>query len=60
MKHQQVIAFTPNIVPDTPPLMKSPLFLLVPDYSTKQSYRADLAIAVDQTVEKKLQAIAAH
>ncbi len=54
------IAFTPNIVPDTPPLMKSPLFLLVPDYSTKQSYRADLAIAVDQTVEKKLQAIAAH
>jgi LmbE family N-acetylglucosaminyl deacetylase len=54
------IAFTPNIVPEVPPLSKSPLFLLTPDYHAKRFYRPDIVIAVDAVLEKKLDAIAAH
>ncbi len=54
------IAFTPLLVPNVPPLKKSPLYLLTPDYHAKQFYRPDIAIDVDSVIDKKMDAIAAH
>jgi len=54
------MALTPNVVPDVPCLMKSPVFLLVPDYGARATYRPDLAIATDSVLDKKLRAFAAH
>ncbi|CAH0122749.1 MULTISPECIES: PIG-L deacetylase family protein [unclassified Paenibacillus] len=54
------VALTPNAVPDVPCLKKSPLFLLMPDYSMKHRYKPDLVIDVERVVEKKLLACDAH
>lgn len=54
------VARTPNAVPDVPALEESPVFLLMPDYSLKASYRSDLAIDIVSVLEKKLMAWHAH
>lgn len=54
------VALTPNVVPQVPALKQSPLFLLMPDYHTRQFYRPDVVIAVDSVVEKKVAACDAH
>ncbi len=54
------IALTPNVVPDTPPLKKSPFFFLMPDYSKRDSYTPDIVIATDESVDKQYHAIDAH
>ncbi|WP_258960926.1 PIG-L deacetylase family protein [Paenibacillus aquistagni] len=54
------VARTPNAVPDVPALEESPVFLLMPDYSLKASYRPDLAIDIESVLEKKLMAWHAH
>ncbi|WP_229106765.1 PIG-L deacetylase family protein [Paenibacillus sp. 1001270B_150601_E10] len=54
------IARTPNAVPEVPTLPQSPVFLLMPDYSMKPTYRADVAIDIGSVLGKKLQAWHAH
>ena len=54
------VASVPLLLPDAAALEKSPLFLLAPDYHTKQFYRPDIAIDVDRVIEKKMDAIGAH
>ncbi|MFC5407393.1 PIG-L deacetylase family protein [Cohnella soli] len=54
------VAKVPNIVPDTPSLDKAPLFLLMPDYSMRNRYRADIVVDIGPALEKKLLACDAH
>lgn len=54
------IAKVPNIVPDTPCLDEPPLFLLMPDYSMRASYKADIVIDIGPVLEKKLLACHSH
>ncbi|MGO4372574.1 PIG-L deacetylase family protein [Paenibacillus sp. MCAF20] len=54
------VAKVPNIVPDTPCLDEPPLFLLMPDYSMRESYKADIVVDIGSTLEKKLLACHAH
>ncbi|MCP4539419.1 MAG: PIG-L family deacetylase [Chloroflexi bacterium] len=54
------IASVPLLAPEAPALRKSPLFLLVPDYHTKQFYRPHIAIDVDRVIDKKVASIGAH
>ncbi|MGH9721521.1 MAG: PIG-L deacetylase family protein [Bryobacteraceae bacterium] len=51
----------PNVTPDTPPLRKNPVFLYVQDRFLKpQPFRPDIAVAVDDTWSKKIDALDAH
>jgi Uncharacterized proteins, LmbE homologs len=54
------IAMVPNAVPDAPHLLKSPLFLLMPDYAKRSAYRPDIVVSVDSAIEKKLLGCDAH
>lgn len=54
------VAFVPNVVPDTRDLRKSPLYLLMPDYSMKKKYSADIVIGIDEALESKLLGCGAH
>ncbi|MFC5406380.1 PIG-L deacetylase family protein [Cohnella soli] len=54
------IAMVPNAVPDAPHLTKSPVFLLMPDYAKRNTYRPDVVIGIDETIEKKLLGCDAH
>ncbi|WP_256757611.1 PIG-L deacetylase family protein [Cohnella sp. WQ 127256] len=54
------IAMVPNAVPEAPHLTKSPLFLLMPDYAKRGTYKPDIVIDVGSVVEKKLLGCDAH
>jgi hypothetical protein len=41
-------------------LKKTPLFLLMPDYSMKDTYKADIVVDIGETIEKKLLGCDAH
>ncbi|KOP66605.1 GlcNAc-PI de-N-acetylase [Bacillus sp. FJAT-18019] len=53
-------AKTPNAVTEAAALNQSPVVLLMPDYSMKQHYSADLVIDIEPVLEKKLLACDAH
>ncbi|RJE90591.1 PIG-L family deacetylase [Paenibacillus sp. 1011MAR3C5] len=50
----------PLTVQDTPIPMKEPIYLLMPDYSMKERYSADLVVDIGEAVEQKLLACDAH
>lgn len=51
----------PNIVPDTPPLRKNPVFLYFQDnFQRPNPFRPDIAISIDDVAEKKIDALDAH
>lgn len=54
------VAFVPLAVPEVPCLDRSPLYLLMPDYSMLDRYRADIAIDIGPVLEKKLLGCDAH
>lgn len=54
------VANVPNAVPEVPSLMKSPIFLLMPDYAARATYQPDIVIDAGGVIEKKLLACDAH
>ncbi len=51
----------PNVCPDTPPLADNPAFLYVQDgFERPNPFRPDVAVAIDEALERKLQALDAH
>jgi LmbE family N-acetylglucosaminyl deacetylase len=51
----------PNIAPDTPPLRKNPVFLYFQDgFQRPNVFRPDVAVAIDDVLEKKVRALDAH
>ena len=51
----------PNVTPDTPPLRKNPVFFYFSDrFRRPNPFRADVVIAIDDVVEKKLAMLDAH
>lgn len=51
----------PNVCPDTPALRKNPVFFYFEDHFQKPApFRPDVAIGIDDTIEKKLDALDAH
>lgn len=59
---RDAVAFTrlPNVVPDKPPLDRLPVCLLMTDYAAGGCHRHDLAVDVDEVIDAKLAACAAH
>ena len=50
----------PFLCPDTPPLKKSPVFLYSADrFQTPTPFRADVVVAIDSVIERKVDAMAA-
>ncbi|ULL14979.1 PIG-L family deacetylase [Paenibacillus sp. H1-7] len=54
------VAHVRNVVPEVPALSRSPLYLLMPDYSMRSRYTADIVIDIADALEKKLLACDAH
>jgi len=51
----------PNIAPDTPALRKNPVFMYFQDgFQRPNPFRPDVAIAIDDVIEKKLDMMDAH
>jgi LmbE family N-acetylglucosaminyl deacetylase len=51
----------PNIVPDTPPLRKNPVFLYFQDgFQRPNPFRPDIAISIDDVADKKIDALDSH
>jgi LmbE family N-acetylglucosaminyl deacetylase len=51
----------PNVAPDTPPLRKNPVFFYFQDrFQRPNPFRPDVAVAIDDVVEKKLAMLDAH
>ena len=60
----QVAAYmvvVPNIAPDTPALRKNPVFMYFEDgFQKPQPFRPDVAVSIDEVIEKKLDMLDAH
>ncbi len=55
------MVLVPNLVPDTPPLKKNPVFLYEQDHFKKPyPFQPDIAIDISDVYEKKMYAISAH
>jgi LmbE family N-acetylglucosaminyl deacetylase len=51
----------PNIAPDTPALRKNPVFMYFEDgFQRPQPFRPDVAVAIDDVIEKKIDMMDAH
>jgi LmbE family N-acetylglucosaminyl deacetylase len=51
----------PNITPDTPALRKNPVFMYFQDnFQRPNAFRPDVAVAIDDVIEKKVDALDAH
>lgn len=51
----------PNIAPETPALKKNPVFLYTHDgFQSPEPFRPDIAIAIDNSFSKKIEALDAH
>ena len=51
----------PNVCPDTPPLRKNPAFFYFSDrFERPQPFRADVVIAIDDVMDKKIAMLDAH
>ncbi len=51
----------PNVIPDVPPLRKNPVFLYFQDHFQRPNpFRPDIAIAIDDVFDKKMEALDAH
>jgi hypothetical protein len=55
------MVIVPNLVADTPPLVRNPVFLYYSDRFTRpQAFRADIVVAIDDVFEKKINMLDAH
>jgi LmbE family N-acetylglucosaminyl deacetylase len=55
------MVIVPNVCPDTPPLEKNPLFLYMNDrFQKPYPFQPDIVIAIDEVIEKKIDALDAH
>jgi LmbE family N-acetylglucosaminyl deacetylase len=55
------MVIVPNVCPDTPPLNKNPLFLFMQDrFQRPYEHQPDIVIAIDETLEKKIDALHSH
>lgn len=55
------MVIVPNIVPDTPPLKKNPVFLYLEDnFKKPQPFTPDIVIDITESWDQKMYAIAAH
>lgn len=55
------MVIVPNVCPDTPPLSKNPLFLYMQDrFQKPYPFEPDIVVAIDDVLEKKLDALDAH
>lgn len=53
------LVIVPNIVSDTPPLKKNPIFLYM-NFQKPYPFSQDVAIVIDNVIKKKIKALAAH
>jgi LmbE family N-acetylglucosaminyl deacetylase len=61
MQDAAYMVMVPNIVPDTPPLRKNPVFLYYQDnFQRPNPFRPDIAISIDDVADLKLDALDAH
>jgi len=55
------MVIVPNLVPDTPPLSRNPVFLYYSDrFMRPQPFRADIVISIDDVFDKKINMLDAH
>lgn len=55
------MVIVPNVCPDTPPLSKNPLFLYMQDrFQKPYPFEPDIVVAIDEVIDKKLDALDAH
>jgi len=55
------MVIVPNIVTDTPPLRRNPVFLYYSDRFTRpQPFRADIVVSIDDVYQKKVAMLDAH
>ncbi|MFQ5637444.1 MAG: PIG-L deacetylase family protein [bacterium] len=55
------LVIVPNVTPDTPPLKKNPVFLYLSDgFQRPNPFRPDIAVAIDKTIDKKMNGLDAH
>lgn len=55
------LVVVPNIAPDTPALRKNPVFMYFEDgFQQPQPFRPDVAVAIDDVIEKKMDMLDAH
>jgi LmbE family N-acetylglucosaminyl deacetylase len=55
------MVIVPNLVKDTPPLRRNPLFLYYSDRFTRpQAFRPDIVVSIDDVFEKKIDMLDAH
>jgi hypothetical protein len=55
------MVIVPNIVTDTPPLRRNPVFLYYSDRFTRpQPFRADIVVSIDDVYQKKVEMLDAH
>ncbi|MDG1272604.1 MAG: PIG-L family deacetylase [Flavobacteriaceae bacterium] len=55
------MVIVPNVCPDTPPLSKNPLFLYMQDrFEKPYRHQPDLVVAIDETIELKIDGLHAH
>jgi LmbE family N-acetylglucosaminyl deacetylase len=55
------MVIVPNVCPDTPPLSKNPLFLYMEDrFQKPYKHEPDVVIAIDETIELKIDGLHAH
>jgi LmbE family N-acetylglucosaminyl deacetylase len=55
------MVIVPNIVPETPPLKRNPVFLYTQDNFQKPNpFTPDIAVAIDDVIDQKIYAMSAH
>lgn len=55
------LVVVPNVAPDTPPLEKNPVFLYMEDgFKKPNPFSPDIVVGIDDTFEKKIDAMDAH
>jgi len=55
------MVIVPDLVTDTPPLARNPVFLYYSDRFTRpQAFRADIVVSIDDVFEKKINMLDAH
>lgn len=55
------LVIVPNVTPDTPPLEKNPVFLYLQDgFQKPNPFNPEIAVAIDETIDKKVAALDAH
>ena len=61
MQDAAYMVIVPNIVPETPPLKKNPIFLYVEDrFKKPYPFRKDISVIIDEVIDQKIEALAAH